>query len=827
MGSPAYLAALLCLGTSLLAQATTAGTLTLPPDLHQALLAMPSQKSPTTGVAVTVLDGESKAPLPNASVFVIDPSRLQSLASRIPRDGPDLERSMLAVPWFAGQRYEADASGQVVVPKVAGSSLYAVTTNGFGVGTLGSGKRPQEPEADRLEILVDAFRDYVVRAISAKGQPAAGVPVEWGPYGERGLDRFEPMLSFPTDAKGEVRFRMPGVITRSLSGPKGAVLSAQVSVLGGAPVRRHLRDAGQDGVLELQLPPLGRVIVRLYNEREQPREGLRAVRLQAIDAARLQAPAFPLAGADRPQQMTGDAAHFHFVALGQKLVARITAEGVAGELEHRQDGPTHEGELVVFGVRVTTSTPAVSFLLLDTKGAPLDNCDLSLRFADGDTFLESREVTSGADGRMVVAMPARMLGRDCRVSMWRRLGTPQADTIYGGATDVTIPAATTGLRDLGQVRLAEEPVAIAGRLVDNEGKALAGVVVRMDHTHAPDRGDTASFRHSGGLLKHPLHHQATTDDDGRFTFRELQPAARTGHIEVADGAWVLPAGTRLATGRAEQQLVVARPGTMQMSFGKKPPRHLTVEISNALGPVRVQAKVDETTGQRTLQLPPGHYNLRIGAASRNPLRIEAIEVRAGETCSDPRLTAIDWANGQRTITVRLRTPEGRRGGRMEWRLLAANDRAIASGTSVEDGETLLLPEGTKRIAFGSPQCRTVFVDATQDVCEVQLTPRRRVRLTIPAGLDLPAGLGVSAQSPFAPDAHSVWTGNGTQLLIDGEDACQIALYDKTQERSPRVKLWSGTLKVPRAGAEPATLELPLDAAVIRAMCDKLGADAKR
>lgn len=820
MGSHAYLAALLCLGTSLLAQETS-GTLTLPTDLHQALLAMPCQESPTTGVAVTVLDGESKAPLPNASVFVIDPSRLQSIASRIPRDGPDLERSMLAVPWFAGQRYEADASGKVVVPKVAGNPMYAVTTNGFGVGTLGSVKRPQEPVADTLEILVDAFHDYVVRAISAKGQPAPGVPIEWGPYGERGLDRFEPMMSFPTDAKGEVRFRMPGVITRSLSGPKGAVLSAQVSVLGGAPVRRHLRDAGQDGVLELQLPPLGRVIVRLYNEREQPREGLQAVRLQAIDAARLQAPAFPLAGADKPQELTGDAAHFHFVALGQKLVARITAEGVAGELEHRQDGPTHEGELVVFGVRVTTSTPAVSFLLLDTKGAPLENCDISLLFADGDTFLESREVNSGADARMIVAVPEQMLGRDCRVSMWRRLGTPQADTIYGGATVVTIPADTTGLRDLGQVRLAEESVAIAGRLVDNEGKALAGVVVRMDHTHAPDHGDIPSFRHSGGLLKHPLHHQATTDDEGRFTFRELQPAARTGPLEVADGAWVLPAGTRLATGKAEQQLVVARPGIMQMSFDKRPPRHLTVKVSNAIGPVRVQAKVDETTGQRTLELPPGLYNIRIGDTSRKSIYLEGIEVRAGETCSDPRLTAIDWAQGQRTTTVQMRTPEGRRGVWMEWQLIGANNKTLGRGTSVEDGGTLLLPKGTERIAFGSAGYRTVFVDATQDVCDVLLTPRRRVRLALPAGLDLPAGLGVLTQSPFAPDAHSVWTGNGTQLLIDGEDSCQIALYDKTLERSPRVQLWSGTLTVPKAGAEPATLELPLDAAAIQAMRDKL------
>ena len=103
---------------------------------------------------------------------------------------------------------------------------------------------------------------------------------------------------------------------------------------------------------------------------------------------------------------------------------------------------------------------------------------------------------------------------------------------------------------------------------------------------------------------------------------------------------VLGVPISLITGKEEQRLVVTRPGILQMSFGKKPPRHLTVEISNALGPVRVQAKVDETTGQRTLQLPPGRYNLQIGATSRKSLRLEGIEVRAGETCSDPRLTAI-------------------------------------------------------------------------------------------------------------------------------------------------------------------------------------------
>ena len=87
--------------------------------------------------------------------------------------------------------------------------------------------------------------------------------------------------------------------------------------------------------------------------------------------------------------------------------------------------------------------------------------------------------------------------------------------------------------------------------------------------------------------------------------------------------------------------------------------------------------------------------------------------------------------------------------------------------------------------------------------------------------------GVTAQSPFAPDAQGVWTGNGTELHIDGDDSCEIALLDKTVERGSRTVLWSGTLTVPKAGDGPTTIELPLDATAVQAIRDQLRAEPKR
>ena len=199
------------LGCWLLAQAEPTAAPSLPSDLRAALLAMPRHESPQEGVVVTVIDGETKGALPDTSVFLVDLAKQQACAPRLQRGGPDLDRDMLVMPYLAGDRYQTGADGKVVVPKLVGASLYVVTATGSGFGAIGSpDRRNAAPAPDALELRVEAFRDYVVRAVNDKGQPAVGVPIELGPYGDNGMDRFEPMIASLTDPSGQVRFRMPG-----------------------------------------------------------------------------------------------------------------------------------------------------------------------------------------------------------------------------------------------------------------------------------------------------------------------------------------------------------------------------------------------------------------------------------------------------------------------------------------------------------------------------------------------------------------------------------------------------------------------------------------
>ena len=61
-----------------------------------------------------------------------------------------------------------------------------------------------------------------------------------------------------------------------------------------------------------------------------------------------------------------------------------------------------------------------------------------------------------------------------------------------------------------EFRLREAPGSVAGRVVDAEGNALAGILLRLGHPDTPDAN-------------------AITDKDGNFTFADLAPG-QTVHI---------------------------------------------------------------------------------------------------------------------------------------------------------------------------------------------------------------------------------------------------------------------------------------------------------
>ncbi|MFT4515980.1 MAG: hypothetical protein ACI91B_004701, partial [Planctomycetota bacterium] len=262
--------------------------LEVPADIRAALFALPVQPPPASGQLVRVINKATAAPIAGAHVFVVDVAKMMEVQPRIKiADGRDFERLMLAPLLWAGSHYVAGPDGVAVVPDHGGPPMaYAVTASGWGI-TAGEAwavdrANPDVDGEKALLVEVVAFEDFTVRALSVTGKPVAGLNVSFGFYGERGVDRYEAMFDSLTDASGEVRVRMPGMIVSRL-GAKGARFVAQANIIGAAPVRVPLTE-GKPIVLEIPLH--GRVIVRLHDEAEQPRSDLKSAYLQQHEEGR-------------------------------------------------------------------------------------------------------------------------------------------------------------------------------------------------------------------------------------------------------------------------------------------------------------------------------------------------------------------------------------------------------------------------------------------------------------------------------------------------------------------------------------------------------------
>src|SRR6185436_14896520 len=90
-----------------------------------------------------------------------------------------------------------------------------------------------------------------------------------------------------------------------------------------------------------------------------------------------------------------------------------------------------------------------------------------------------------------------------------------------GAGRVPLPRELkAGENVLPDVRLAEEPVYVAGQVVDDDGKPLAKAVVECEPGWRRRSGGDSS-----GSGREFFKHRAITDEAGRFELRDASPAA--------------------------------------------------------------------------------------------------------------------------------------------------------------------------------------------------------------------------------------------------------------------------------------------------------------
>lgn len=456
--------------------------------------------------------------------------------------------------------------------------------------------------------------------------------------------------------------------------------------------------------------------------------------------------------------------------------------------------------------------------LLDLQGQPVAKEPVAVLFVH-ERGMAQQEVTTSASGSLQVAVAETFVRSASRVFVVRRGGEDGADTVYGGMAVYQLPADAMGLIAAGDLRLQEEPLVFAGRLVDAAGAPVAGVVVAMARTWSDPLGERLAANLPRGVLGRALLHRCTTDAQGRFAFREREPKPGAVQLDIGDGAWLGEPGLVANVGQLEQVIVVGRSASLRVDFRTRPPHSLRVELHRSGTVLARGARRDEPTGSWAFeQIHAGRYDVRVLVQQKEQLRIADVEVREGQACADPRLRDVDWSVGLQVVQLRVHHADGSAFRGASLQPLDAKGRATGGLFAMpSDTEAVVLAEGQQRFVVMHERYQTVLVERPLSEVPVTLAPRRRVHLTLHEDLELPTGLTVELHAlafpaKLGPPSRALWTGPTNEILADGPGRHRITLSTLV-ERSP-VILWSGEIEV-GAGTEPAAVVLPIQARAVK------------
>lgn len=372
--------------------------------------------------------------------------------------------------------------------------------------------------------------------------------------------------------------------------------------------------------------------------------------------------------------------------------------------------------------------------IVDADGRPVEGALVTRLHAD------SAAVTTGADGVFVLRRgKGEPFGRDASVEIRKDGYAKRSETVWRWPDDGT---------KMGDIRLLR-PAPIKGRVVDQDGRPIAGATVGLQRPEA--------WVKAGGDGK--------SDADGRFEF----PDATEGEWALVvhpfgGGTWVVPPWKavrggdadvvmrleRVPEGRAtvvvtvidtEAGALVDVDGAMLVAAGPPSGR----QIMGALPQPRVEH------GRVTIErVAPGAHCLWLHVADR-PQQFVRFRVADGET--DVRATC--RVRRGSVLTGRVRLPEGVTGTSVGIEYALADGQLSAGGPGwgamTAAGFAKVAADGTFRIEGVTPAAYRltanvdgwlgdVVVDATDGDAEgvVELTRGAVVKIPVPGGA---AGIG--------------------------------------------------------------------------------------
>ena len=414
-------------------------------------------------------DLRSGQTVPDADVFVINRAQIYRIQRSI---APDTDaRHWVSILRKHGKRYQTDADGYARIPPLTEEAVASVENEDL-IGVEGDLKVSME----EFSVTVRPRKPLIARVVGPDGNPVEGVPVAIRSTYFSGLFTASTRR---TDSSGKAKFFSISMLTQKVGGPHTFYARLEVPsnpVPNVKPLEIELTDeVFETGEISFTLSEVGGVSVSVFNHKGEPFLAAGHVSLCLKDWVR-----------DSPsnhyvtEPVVNGVAKFPYVGMGATLKATFKPLGGHNEDEVSFEGPQQVGEWAEAALS-TTDWPFVTGTLLDPNGEIL--ADKAVYFRSQKTLASSSSVSAaeqltGKDGRFRYEPYQPSDGRvmEARRGIWT-VDLPGFGTCRA-TRDFPHPL-QPGENDLGEITFAAAQALLAGKVLDGNGKPVAGATIEF------------------------------------------------------------------------------------------------------------------------------------------------------------------------------------------------------------------------------------------------------------------------------------------------------------------------------------------------------------
>ncbi len=603
-----------------------------PPPIQPAEAAPLEEKKPdpssildeNNSILIHVVDGETKASVANCDVSMILADRSKQAAWML-----EMQSDMLGFFRNHGEHYRTSSKGEVRLPTERPILVIAsITDSLFGTVQIPS------PLPDQLTIQLRPIRLTRVRVLDEGKKPVAFSDVALGVRRESGLtmemvtkktnEDGIASLSFPQDLL--LKFAEEGDLYVGLRGVFNPPIAYILDVV----------DPPQE-VIELILPKTSALAIKVLNAAGAICQGPMSITASFVGAFKNNVGdrTIPAYQAIAPK---GEVS-ISQVACGANLHLRVDPIGGASFATLKKtifssDVPGRTKEVVF---QIEGKFPEMTGRLVDENGQPMANQSVYFRWGNqvpNKRFkMRGWTIRTNAKGRFKVLLKDKFL----ETASERFLEFTKKDKF-----DSTLMIATTSLplaggdvfsQDVGDVFMVSMPVLLSGRVVDGQGKSVAGASVTLFASKKVS--ERLVQRMPKKLFTGPRIASCKTNRDGAFQIRgqsdlsEFVVQARKSGFNRA---------RQMATAGAESVLIsIIEPGFVTGTIVLPPaladePVSITIESSSTGGYWRGHPEDDGTFKTDELQIGDYQFYCASRLAGERKLHlIESFSVEAGKT----------------------------------------------------------------------------------------------------------------------------------------------------------------------------------------------------